>query len=800
MALAMLGRMMDPHSCEEAGLGASVPLAALWEFNDHMERTNAAKLVDAEGQAPKYLWIGCADSRVAAENLIGGKPGELFTHRNIANMVVATDTNFRSVLQYAVDVLQVRHIIVCGHYDCGGIKAACSVKDHALPLESWLSGIRDVYRLHREELDAIDCNLARELTAKPAMNSYSPDERHKRMVELNVIEQCDIQSRRRYTASRPEEFGCASAGRAQGEAGNVDYKKHLGDSIDVYHLQLGQYDDPLLDNTDLDEVIPWLRTDIQRNGIMITSSYRLDSKDSCSWVLSASMVHWPLRGVLLRWGPRPNAMQFHSMSFTARMWPDGKPVEGCMGMVRTKRIEINKLPAYPDLPDQTCFLFLVDGLEDAATMRSFRFPDPFNAELAALGMLQTDQEQAPLKSGRPYQFQVTAYGAKGEVLGASAWSMPTSIERKRRFTELPLLLWRGLCGILPPSTFKYFLKEHCVVLSKEPSMVIKFKRICLSVWSKAPEFSGIGKNGESLNQQVQVYFSSCSEMKVTEPAKLDRSRRREKPMSQVFPNSDRVNAEDNMIVVLDAFAQDITLNVGLAGVSEGPELKEPPEKWILHSNYAIEDLEEVYKLREANGDLQEPAALQRLFGQGYASYVLASVEEDIVACAQLGRLAVGGYFVLRCDFVINTVLVKPEFRRQGLGRALVEELLHRLPGGKDPFSAWAVVDSENQAAADFLTALGAERRGSLGEVAKLHGCRNAVSQAHDAKRLDLLRYCRAEQELTDEVVLRAGLMPVAMLSAKFEICLLEKDLDEDLRKRALQSASSPTNFFSGMTF
>ncbi|CAE7294247.1 unnamed protein product [Symbiodinium pilosum] len=240
-----------------------------------MERTNRAKEVDAEvgelgdrnkiwqketlkvdpefftrigqGQAPKYLWIGCADSRVAAENLIGGKPGELFTHRNIANMVVSTDTNMRSVLQYAVDYLQVRHVIVCGHYDCGGIKAACSVKDHDLPLESWLSSIRDVYRLHKDELEAIDCD----------------QERHKRMVELNVIEQClnlfktsDIQRRRRYTASRPDEFPCALPrihamvfSPADGilRRLNVDYRKHLGDAISIYHL----YDDPLLD----DEVI-----------------------------------------------------------------------------------------------------------------------------------------------------------------------------------------------------------------------------------------------------------------------------------------------------------------------------------------------------------------------------------------------------------------------------------------------------------------------------------------------------------------------------------------------------------------
>lgn len=126
------------------------------------------------GQAPKYLWIGCCDSRVAAENLVQGQPGEIFVHRNIANQVVSTDTNLRAVLHYAVDYLKVEHIIVCGHYDCGGVKAACTDRDHASPLESWLTNIRDVYRLHQKELDAI----------------INDDERHMRLVELNVIEQC----------------------------------------------------------------------------------------------------------------------------------------------------------------------------------------------------------------------------------------------------------------------------------------------------------------------------------------------------------------------------------------------------------------------------------------------------------------------------------------------------------------------------------------------------------------------------------------------------------------------------------
>jgi len=145
-----------------------------------------------KGQAPKYLWIGCCDSRVAAENLVGGQPGEIFVHRNIANQVISTDTNLRAVLHYAVDYLKVEHIIVCGHYDCGGVRAAASERDHASPLESWLTNIRDVYRLHQDELEAI----------------INDDERHKRLVELNVIEQClnlyktgDVQRKRSKSAA-----------------------------------------------------------------------------------------------------------------------------------------------------------------------------------------------------------------------------------------------------------------------------------------------------------------------------------------------------------------------------------------------------------------------------------------------------------------------------------------------------------------------------------------------------------------------------------------------------------------------
>lgn len=127
-----------------------------------------------QGHAPKILWIGCSDARVPANELIGEPAGSVFIHRNIANLVSGTDFNCMSVVQYAVDVLRVKHIVVCGHYDCGGVRAALEPIDHRSPLENWLRIIRDTYRLHRVELDAI---------ADVGM-------RRKRLVELNVIEQC----------------------------------------------------------------------------------------------------------------------------------------------------------------------------------------------------------------------------------------------------------------------------------------------------------------------------------------------------------------------------------------------------------------------------------------------------------------------------------------------------------------------------------------------------------------------------------------------------------------------------------
>lgn len=124
-------------------------------------------------QTPGFLYIGCSDSRVPANEILGLEAGDLFVHRNIANVVANTDLNVMSVINYAVSVLEVKHVIVCGHYNCGGVKAALEPKDMGL-LNPWLRNIRDVYRLHEKELDAITDQHARV----------------DRLVELNVYEQC----------------------------------------------------------------------------------------------------------------------------------------------------------------------------------------------------------------------------------------------------------------------------------------------------------------------------------------------------------------------------------------------------------------------------------------------------------------------------------------------------------------------------------------------------------------------------------------------------------------------------------
>ncbi|TDE14570.1 carbonic anhydrase [Dyadobacter psychrotolerans] len=127
----------------------------------------------ASGQKPEFLYIGCSDSRVTAEDLMGIQPGEAFIHRNIANLVNNVDLNVMTVLNYAVRHLKVNHIVVCGHYNCGGVKAAMQPADLGI-LNPWLRNIRDVYRIHKDELNAIS----------------DESKRYDRLVELNVLEQC----------------------------------------------------------------------------------------------------------------------------------------------------------------------------------------------------------------------------------------------------------------------------------------------------------------------------------------------------------------------------------------------------------------------------------------------------------------------------------------------------------------------------------------------------------------------------------------------------------------------------------
>jgi carbonic anhydrase len=142
-----------------------------WVAQKLSEDKNFFSELAAKNQ-PEYLWIGCSDSRVPANEITGTQPGEVFVHRNIANMVIHTDMNMLSVLSYAVEILKVKHIIVCGHYNCGGINAALGKKQFGL-IDNWLRHIKDVYRMYQEELDAIsDFQL-----------------RSNRLVELNVVQQ-----------------------------------------------------------------------------------------------------------------------------------------------------------------------------------------------------------------------------------------------------------------------------------------------------------------------------------------------------------------------------------------------------------------------------------------------------------------------------------------------------------------------------------------------------------------------------------------------------------------------------------
>lgn len=182
----------------------------------------------AHVQNPEFLWIGCSDSRVPANEITGTQPGEIFVHRNVANMVFNTDVNLLSVLDYAVNHLKVRHVIVCGHYGCGGIKAATTNHDFKLVLNMWLRGIKDVYRLHRDELDGIK----------------DEGEKCNRLVELNVQEQVQnlaktsIIQRAWKRDQRPHLHGWV-------------YGLKDGLIKPVYEMQAGTHIDPLYEYDDL---------------------------------------------------------------------------------------------------------------------------------------------------------------------------------------------------------------------------------------------------------------------------------------------------------------------------------------------------------------------------------------------------------------------------------------------------------------------------------------------------------------------------------------------------------------------
>lgn len=179
----------------------------------------------AKGQSPEFLYIGCSDSRVTAEDLMGVQPGEVFIHRNVANLVNNIDLNVMSVVNYAVRYLKVKHIVVCGHYSCGGVKAAMLSQDMGL-LNPWLRNIRDVYRLHKEELNAI----------------AEEDKRYDRLVELNVQEQCINLIKTAAVQQANREWGLVVHGWVfDVHSGKlidlkIDFPKILKNIMEIYHL------------------------------------------------------------------------------------------------------------------------------------------------------------------------------------------------------------------------------------------------------------------------------------------------------------------------------------------------------------------------------------------------------------------------------------------------------------------------------------------------------------------------------------------------------------------------------------
>lgn len=178
-----------------------------------------------KGQNPELLYIGCSDSRATAEELMGAKPGEVFVHRNIANMVISIDLNVMSVVNYAVNQLKVKHVIVCGHYGCGGVKAAMQSADLGI-LNPWLRNIRDVYRIHADELNAIT----------------NEEKKYERLVELNVKEQCVNLIKTAAIQKAFRERGLKVHGWVfdihTGKLVDlkIDFEKYLEDIMQIYHL------------------------------------------------------------------------------------------------------------------------------------------------------------------------------------------------------------------------------------------------------------------------------------------------------------------------------------------------------------------------------------------------------------------------------------------------------------------------------------------------------------------------------------------------------------------------------------
>lgn len=272
-------------------------------------------------------------------------------------------------------------------------------------------------------------------------------------------------------------------------------------------------------------LVPHLLGEIRSKEVYNTASYRLThTTEANTWVISTTFIQWPMHGMLLRWRTRPMDARFATLTITARPWPIGDAAQKDTESIVVSGITNYRLPTYPKLPDQRCFLFAAHPLAGKNHAMPW-FPDKFDTELYAVGLQQAGREppQPPLHAGTPYQVRIAALDGTGTQLDLSQWSRPTVTQPSVAFVEYPLLLLRGFFQMQPDNTFLYFLTNHCLPITYSPQCLITLSEIKLNVINDSFMFCGalpgtygdetiipIGANPALYSDQVTLEFYGTS--------------------------------------------------------------------------------------------------------------------------------------------------------------------------------------------------------------------------------------------------------------------------------------------------